>query len=80
VPDLDALIADIRRTVTMLGRDYGVDLSAVAVDPCGMHWLVSWKRPGGKPMRFSTWCSTWNEWASKAKLVEAKDGTANPEA
>jgi hypothetical protein len=37
VPDLDALIADIRRTVTMLGRDYGVDLSAVAVDPCGMH-------------------------------------------
>lgn len=31
---------------------------------------IWWKRPSGKEPEWGTWCTTWNNWASKATLVK----------
>lgn len=45
----------------------------VRVDDCGSGFFVSWCRPGTAKVR-ECWCSTWDEWASKATLVEGSNG------
>jgi hypothetical protein len=41
-----------------------------AVEPFGSgSYYVSWGAPGRPPRAKPSWCSTWEAWAIKAKLV-----------